>query len=139
MRASRTEPRAETRRARCRKRSVRIPRLLFLLAFAAPLLASTATYRVVYDRSPRLHVTASLPAGDGRLLIGTGGGIDHLPDQWATFVRDLHVTTEDGGAVSVTPAGKEGWHIETSAPVRVRYDVDLSYATGQWPAGNEQA
>jgi hypothetical protein len=81
-----------------------------------------------------------LPAGDGRLLIAQGGGIDHLPNQWATFVRNLHVATLDGSPVASTLTGKEeGWTIGSHAAVDLTYDVSLDYAVGQWPAGNEQS
>ncbi|HEX3107581.1 MAG TPA: hypothetical protein VHU41_00700, partial [Thermoanaerobaculia bacterium] len=103
---------------------------LFLFAFEG--LAATASYDLRYDGGHFVHVEASLPAGDGRLLIAQGGGIDQLPNQWATFV---HIT-EPANAPLV---GSAGWTTDADRPIAMRYDVDLDYAVGQWPAGNEQS
>jgi predicted metalloprotease with PDZ domain len=105
---------------------------------AVTLRAETARYEVRYDGGPTIHVKASLPAGDGRLLIAKGGGIDHLPDQWATFVKSVRVTS-GGSGIAAAPAGKEGWTLPASGALELEYDVSLEYADGQWPAGNEQA
>ena len=107
--------------------------VLALLA-ATSVSAATATYEVRYSGGNVVHVRAILPAGDGHLLIARGGGIDHLPDQWATFVRDLKVE-----GATATPAGKEGWTVDVTRALDVRYDVALDYAVGKWPAGNEQS
>ena len=112
---------------------MRISPLLALL-FATSVSAATATYEVRYTGGNLIHVRAALPPGDGRLLIAKAGGIDHLPDQWATFVRDLRVE-----GASATPAGKEGWTVDATRAIDVRYDVALDYAAGKWPSGNEQS
>ena len=98
-----------------------------------------ARYEVAYDGGPIIHMTAYLPEGDGRLLIAEEGGIDQLPDQWATFIRNLRVTTAGGAAIPATSAGKSGWTIRANVAVELRYDVALDYAVGRWPAGNEQS
>lgn len=117
----------------------RVAILLALILAAVSAHAASATYEVTYDGGNVLHVHASLPPGDGRLLVAQGGGIDHLPDQWATFVHGLHVTLRNGTTVGATKIGKEGWRLEGGDAVEVAYDVDLEYAVGQWPAGNEQS
>src|SRR4051812_4327806 len=104
-----------------------------------PARAATATYDVGYDGGKVIHVSAHLPAGDGRLLVAQRGGIDHLPDEWATFIHNLRATSPDGTAVTVTSKGKEGWLSSAASDVNVTYDVVLDYAVGQWPAGNEQS
>src|SRR4051812_4112831 len=109
---------------------LRFSALLFVITL--PLFGATAAYTVHYAGGASIHVDASLPGGDGRLLIAQGGGIDHLPNQWATFVRNL--------SINATPAGKEGWTTATTQdPFTFSYDVALDYAVGQWPAGNEQS
>jgi predicted metalloprotease with PDZ domain len=112
--------------------------LLLLLGsfhgFAAP-----AVYRVSYSGGTSIQVEAHLPPGDGRLLVRQGGGIDHLPAQWATFVRDLRVTNAGGAAVPVTPLGKEGWSAASTEALDLSYRVELTYASEAWPAGNEQS
>jgi predicted metalloprotease with PDZ domain len=110
--------------------------LLLLLLAAIPASADEAQYTVTIAADPiRVSVRAALPAGDGRLLMQTGGGIDHLPSQWATFVRALRVNSG-----SVTSVGAEGWRVSGArGPLEVTYEVDLDYARKDWPAGNEQA
>ena len=105
-----------------------------LTLIAANVLAATAIYDVRYDGGSTIHVIAKLPESDGRLLIAKSGGIDQLPNEWATFVNNIHIA-----GVTIVPAGKEGWTIDATRPVEVSYDVDLEYAKGQWPAGNEQS
>ncbi|HEX3581059.1 MAG TPA: M1 family aminopeptidase [Thermoanaerobaculia bacterium] len=105
-----------------------------LALVAAGANADTARYVVSYSGETHVDVRAHLPAGDGRLLIGQGGGIDQLPDQWATFTKDIGVT-----GATITPHGAEGWTMSTHDPVDVRYSVDLTYAMEKWPAGNEQS
>ncbi|MBV8518435.1 MAG: hypothetical protein JO197_13645 [Acidobacteria bacterium] len=117
----------------------------WLIAALLPLLVpgalfgATATYRITYRGGDKLHVDAQLPAGDGKLLIRQGGGIAHLPNEWATFVRDLRVTGGNGAAVSTTALGKEGWTLGANGAIAASYDVDLAYAVGKWPPGNEQS
>ena len=108
--------------------------LFALLVLSPSLRGATARYEVRWDGGATISVTATLPAGDGRLLIAQSGGIDHLPDQWATFVRNLRADN-----VSPKPLGKEGWSIASTREVTLQYDVALDYAVGQWPAGNEQS
>src|SRR5215210_3088658 len=108
---------------------------LALLLPAAHAFAASATYVVSYSGGKTIDVRGHLPAGDGRLLIGQGGGIDHLPAQWATFTKDIRATP----AAVVTPRGAEGWSLSTKEAVDIRYSVDLAYAAEKWPAGNEQS
>src|SRR5690349_14383559 len=103
-----------------------------LLLYAFDGLAATASYEVRFDGGRVVHIQAKLPAGDGRLLIAQYGGIDHLPNQWATFVHILE-------PANARLTGSAGWTIDAKGAIDVRYDVDLAYAVGQWPAGNEQS
>lgn len=121
------------------RRFVLAASLVCVLLGAHSATGASATYFVRYEGGSVMHIDARLPGGDGRLLMAQGGGIDHLPDQWATFVRDLRVRSRDGSPVAATAAGKEGWRIGSSDAVDVAYDVHLDYAIGQWPAGNEQS
>lgn len=105
-----------------------------LVLFAAHAHADTARYAVSYSGGTRVNVRAHLPAGDGRLLVGQGGGIDQLPDQWATFTREIRVTT-----ATITPRGAEGWNLSTKEAIDLDYSIDLTYAMEKWPAGNEQS
>src|SRR4029079_6318679 len=54
-------------------------------------------------------------------------------------IRDLRVQSPSGSLLEAQRRGKEGWEIKSREPVDIAYDVQLDYATGQWPAGNEQS
>ena len=110
------------------------------LSIAMSVRAATARYDVRYSGGNTISVEAWLPDdGGGRLLIAQGGGIDHLPNQWATFVRNLRAASQSGVAVTPNSNGKDGWTTDVSGPLHLTYDVALDYAEGQWPAGNEQS
>jgi predicted metalloprotease with PDZ domain len=114
---------------------LRFALLLLCLTASRIVRADAAAYTLAYDGGKVMHVRAELTVNDdGKLLIGQFGGIDHLPNQWATFVTNLRV---ENGTVELL--GKEGWRTDARGRVVLRYDVDLSYAEGSWPAGNEQA
>jgi predicted metalloprotease with PDZ domain len=97
--------------------------------------------RILAGSPPSVLVEADVDVRDQRLAMETGGGIDHLPNQWATFVRELRATDPTGRALALEPVGAEGWRITQSYSGRVRltYGVDVRFATEPWPPGNEQA
>ena len=108
-----------------------------------PIATVAGDYRVRIEHAspPRVVVEADLQPADGVLLMATGGGIDHLPNQWATFVEGLRATDQRGRALTLESRGPEGWRIVTAHTGRVRltYQVNLSFTTQPWPPGNEQA
>lgn len=110
---------------------------------AAEGAGATGRYRVAFfDGLPLLAaVEAEIEVLDGRLIMAMGGGIDHLPNQWATFVEELTVTGPAGEPLAVQARGASGWEIDGAytGPVRLAYRVDLSFASRPWPPGNEQA
>jgi hypothetical protein len=114
-----------------------------LLACAARTEAQrAATYTIAFAADGRsATVTASVPVRQGVLTIATGGGIDHLPSQWATFIRDLRATSASGVATVPQFNQPGGWIIPgmPTETVDLTYAVDLSYAHSPWPPGNEQA
>ena len=128
---------------------------LAFLVYAPALLAEqtvsvpavnppSASYRVeigAIQPAPRATVTARMDVSDGLLAMATGGGIDHLPNEWTTFVHNLTVNRADGGELAVEHIGPEGWRIlgDHQGEVRVRYEVDLGFCLESWPPGNEQA
>jgi predicted metalloprotease with PDZ domain len=124
--------------------------LTMLIARApAPALAQETArspvgeYRlwILSDSPPQLFIEADVEVRDGHLLMATGGGIDHLPNQWATFVHDLRATDPKGHSLPLDPVGAEGWRIVGgySGRVHLAYRVDLTFTTQPWPPGNEQA
>ncbi len=115
-----------------------------ITAFAQSDNPPAASYRVevpAIQPSPRALVTATMHLTSGKLAMATGGGIDHLPNHWTTFVEDLSVEDAAGEALTVEHLGPEGWRIPGGyeGEVQVRYAVDLSFTLEAWPPGNEQA
>jgi len=117
------------------------------LGLALCVLAIQTPARAAYDvhfsgtRPLTMEVQAHLDVVDGRLLVATGGGIDQLPNQWATFVHGLAVQTAAGRTLHAQLAGPEGFQLDSvyTGSVSLQYTVDLEYATKPWPPGNEQA
>ncbi|MBI3982433.1 MAG: hypothetical protein HY337_05940 [Gemmatimonadetes bacterium] len=111
-----------------------------MLSATLPWLAQQAgqqlpgEYRlhVLSGSPPSVLVEAEVEGRDRRLVVATGGGIDHLPNQWATFVHDLRATDLGGRALALEPAGAEGWRTtgDYSGRVRLTYRVDLTFMTG---------
>ncbi len=108
---------------------------------AAPRIVGDYRMRVEAGDPPRVTIEADVDSADGRLVMATGGGIDQLPNQWATFVVDLRATDAHGRRLPLEAVGAEGWRVGGSYRGRVylAYRIDLHYATEPWPAGNEQS
>jgi predicted metalloprotease with PDZ domain len=104
---------------------------------------SQATYVVTISASDplRARVDARFDTSNGALVMAKGGGIDHLPNQWATFVEGLHVADASGRPLTIESNGPDGWKIlgGSSGQVRLQYTVNLDFTTKPWPPGNEQA
>jgi predicted metalloprotease with PDZ domain len=94
--------------------------------------------RIAADAS-QAEVRAVIPVGATRLFMDPVQA-DHLPEGWATFVRDLDVRVE-GTPVRVERLRPPEWRLppEAKGPVTFAYRVDLRFAAEPWPAGNEQA
>jgi predicted metalloprotease with PDZ domain len=106
-------------------------------------IATAGDYQLSLDVSsetPTIHVRATIPATH-QLHMAMYGGIDHLPDQWTSFVRDLSITDTQGNAISYHHSGPRGWTLEPEGAreLSLSYRVDLSFAAQPWPPGNEQA
>lgn len=114
-----------------------------IAALALSLPTDTATYRVYVSATDPLHphIAADVTLADGRLLVGRGGGIDHLENAWATFIEDLSVRDPSGRELEVSSNGPEGWTVaeDYSGHVQLSYTANLEFTTSRWPPGNEQA
>jgi predicted metalloprotease with PDZ domain len=120
----------------------------FLLAAATAAAAPSAlapggeyTVRFSAERPLQVSVEAELPVAGGRLYMA-GWGADHHPRGWAHYVSGLTVHDLRGRPLAATAVADSAvWRVpvEDGAKVRVRYQVDLSFATERWPYGNEQA
>ena len=120
----------------------------FILFFSNVVLSQTiqntvGSYTITFEANEPLFpaVVAEIYVSQGKLLMATGGGIDHYPNQWASFVKDLLVKDSLGRVMSTRSLGKNGWEVEGNLTGRVSlsYRVDLSFTKEKWPPGNEQA
>lgn len=93
-----------------------------------------ATYTITFDEEHplRARIEADLPAGSRALKMTAWGASQH-PNGWGSFVSGLE-------ANAVLTAGPNAtWTADTDGPLHLTYEVDLSFASSAWPAGNEQA
>jgi predicted metalloprotease with PDZ domain len=125
-------------------------RFALSLAIAGPSLHAQSPqvageYVVRFETAPALRalVTAHFSEPAASLRMGTGA-IDHLPDMWGTFVRDLTAFDASGQPVLIsvgrdTLLGKTWEAANGGAISSVKYSVDLKFTQERWPPGNEQA
>lgn len=122
---------------------------VFPLLFAAVAAAAAGgvtpageyTVRFAAERPLQVSVEAELHVSGGRLHMA-GWGADHIPRGWAQHVSGLTVHDLRGRPLAATPVPDSAvWRVaaEDGARVRVRYQVDLSFAREPWPYGSEQA
>ena len=86
-------------------------------------------------------VRAELRVQDGRIFMA-GWGADMHKRGWANYVRNLRAVEMDGREARLEAIPDSAvWRLVNPAPrmLRIEYQVDLSYATTDWPYGNEQA
>jgi hypothetical protein len=86
-------------------------------------------------------VRAEVRIQDGRLFMA-GWGADMHKRGWANYVRNLRALEMSGSEAGLKAiADSAAWRLVDPTPrmLRIEYQVDLSYATTQWPYGNEQA
>jgi predicted metalloprotease with PDZ domain len=111
--------------------------MLMITVGAAAEPTIGGSYVVTFDAAQPLvaHVAAELPAGSRNLHMAAWGA-SQMPNGWASFISRL--TAND---VGLEPGPNATWIANASSdrPLRLGYDVDLSFAKTKWPAGNEQA
>jgi predicted metalloprotease with PDZ domain len=112
--------------------------LIAAVLFAIPVWASP-TYTVSFPSLTRVHVEAvfdSMPSQTLRMETGASGS----EDGFASFVRSLTAVSSNGVPVELQRNGAV-WTLSATPqlPLRVTYDVDLSFVSSPWAVGNEQA
>jgi predicted metalloprotease with PDZ domain len=98
-------------------------------------------YRVVVSKNPlSASVEARIPVTGGRLFMAAWGA-DHLPDGWATFVREFQVRDESNYRLAFETKPNGVWQLSNgyTGAVKLSYQVDLSFTKDKWKYGNEQA
>lgn len=108
---------------------------------AAETQTVAGKYTVTVSDGPlSASVHAQIPVKDGRLFMATWGA-DHLPEGWATFVRNFQVRDKTNRVVPYESKPNGGWQLSNafSGIANVSYQIDLSFTKTKWPYGNEQA
>jgi len=107
---------------------------------AAAVPANEYVLRLAALDQAALEVRATLQTPDATLRMETGGGVDHLPDRWSTFLREVKAEDGSGHALALTRTGPGEWRLpEGTREVHLAYSVDLAFTRRRWPVGNEQA
>lgn len=106
----------------------------------APATGTWYTARIeAWDRR-LVHVEARIEITDSILTMYPEGA-GHVPNAWATFVRDLVATDDQGRRIRLRDLGKGRWIVPRPFPpaVRLRYQVLLHHDAGPWPFGSKEA
>lgn len=116
--------------------------LIFVLATYADTLQPTATYTVYLSAENKRLVKVEaeiLPTGN--TLIVCPEGANHLPDKWATFMRNLTAKDENSQEVKIQYLGQGAWQIAESLPKKLvlNYEVDIKHDLTDWTFGSKEA
>lgn len=78
---------------------------------------------------------------DGLLMYPDGAS--HVPEGWATYVRNLKVSDGKGSPVLLTSSGPSAWHVPNQLKgqeIGLTYEVMLHHDAGEtWPFGWDEA
>lgn len=117
--------------------------LTFVVGSIASLSAgepSLYTVKVSDVHATTLQVSAKLVIPDSTLRMDYFGA-NHLPEKWATFVRDLKASDAEGKELAVTRTGPARWKVEGagSGAVNLSYNLSLTHREEKWPYGLDEA
>jgi predicted metalloprotease with PDZ domain len=112
--------------------------------FGQPPAGNVYQVHISLSDPPSAEITAKLRLKNGRLFM-IGGSVDDLPRGWATFVKGLKATDEQGTGLPLVEFSDDSYKTQwkvgdgSARQVNISYRVDLSFAKTKWEAGNEQA
>lgn len=98
-------------------------------------------YRIsISAESPRTaEVELVVPDGTGVLRMSDLGAT-HREDGWAAFVEGVTASDAIGRDLTVNKTAGREWRIEPGAPpIRIRYRVELTHDSEEWPGGVDGA
>ena len=114
------------------------------IAEGEPEISSMADYRVTFNaETPRIaRIDASLTLAEQTLRMASWGH-PYLPFGWATFVRNLEVTNQNGVSVDILPAGPDTWGAwDVDAPngtrLHLSYTVHFDQDQHDWSSAGGQ-
>jgi predicted metalloprotease with PDZ domain len=121
----------------------RILTLGLLLGFAVPVVdaadrTSADTYRIIFDseKPKTARVEAEITISEQTLRMASWGH-PHLPQGWATFIRNLQVTDRHGMPISFEDAGDDtwgAWKVDAEDGMRLKliYETEFSQDKYDW-------
>ncbi len=121
--------------------------LLFLsLTIGIYALADTpspgAVYTVSLSSENKLLVNVEAEiVPTGNILLVCPEGANHLPDKWATFMKNVAARNEKGQAVKIDHSGQGTWRIADPLPKKLvlNYEVEIKHDLTPWPFGSKEA
>lgn len=98
------------------------------------------TIRIAGYDNRSVEVSAHFVLADSLLLMYPEGA-DHVPESWATYVRNLAATDDAGRPVSLRYLGHAQWSVPAPQPaaINLRYEVVVHHDAGTWPFGSKEA
>jgi len=85
-------------------------------------------------------VQAHIVLADSLLLMYPDGA-DHVPESWATYLRNLTATDDAGRPVPLRYLGKAQWSVPAPLPaaINLTYEILVHHDAGRWPFGSKEA
>ena len=117
--------------------------LLFGGCWTPSYAAQTASqYTVnISEQDKRLVRVEARIIPKGNILGVCPEGANHLPDKWATFIRNLTAKDDSGAVIQLQYLGEGAWQIPEPLPksITLNYDVLIKHDQGKWPFGAKEA
>lgn len=126
------------------KEIARVFVLLLILVFAAHADTSqpAATYTVYLSAENKRLVRVEAEISPvGNTLIVCPEGANHLPDKWATFMRNLSARDKNNRTVKIQYSGQGAWQIAEPLPKKLvlSYEVEIKHDLMNWTFGSKEA
>jgi predicted metalloprotease with PDZ domain len=118
--------------------------ILLILGFTAyaETLQPAATYTVSLSSEDRRLVKVEAEIfPTGNTLIVCPEGANHLPDKWATFMRNVSAKDENNQPVKFQYLGGGVWQITEPLPKKLvlNYEVEIKHDLTNWTFGYKEA
>ncbi len=115
---------------------------VLILTASASSSQPAATYTVSLNAENKRLVRVEaeiLPTGN--TLIICPEGANHLPDKWATFMRDVRTKDENNQPVKIQYLGQGAWQIAEPLPKKLvlNYEVEIKHDLTKWTFGSKEA
>lgn len=116
--------------------------LVLVLSADADTTQPTANYTVFLSaENKRLVRVEAEIFPTGNTLIVCPEGANHLPDKWATFMRNVSAEDENNRAVKIQYLGQGAWQIAEPLPKKLvlNYEVEIKHDLTNWTFGSKEA